>query len=267
MQSTFINTAYNVNVEFPLAGIGKRLLAWIIDVIIRIVYLLIAQVIIASIFNTSSYLNGESDSINIISQLFIYIPLVTYYLWQEILFNGRTIGKMAMNIRVISLDGYKPTPSQIVNRWLFRLVDTCLVIGFFVGVFNSNLPWFAGCFLINVFAIIVVLRSDKQQRIGDVIANTIVVNIVKQLTLNDTLYVEVQDNYVPKYPQVTQLNDRDISIIKDMLRGFYNTTDDAIINRSLIKVTNALQITPTETSSVLFFERLVADYNYYTTRE
>jgi uncharacterized RDD family membrane protein YckC len=260
MSTTFINTAYNVQVEFPLASIGKRLLAWLIDICIRVFYIVIVGLIVKEFdFNWD-------DGIAI-SMLVIFLPLVTYYLWQELLFNGRTIGKMALNIRVVSLEGYKPNPSQIMNRWLFRLFDTALFTGIFLGGIISSFGWFIFFFAINIIALVLLLRSSKIQRLGDIVANTIVVDIKKQTELNDTLYVELDRNYVPVYPQVTKLNDRDISIIKDMLRGFYNTGNVNIIHMSYHKVVNALGVTPTENSPEQFFERVVADYNYYTTKE
>jgi len=40
--------------------------------------------------------------------------------------NGQSVGKRAMNIRVINLDGTQPTLGAYLMRWLFRLVDTMI---------------------------------------------------------------------------------------------------------------------------------------------
>jgi uncharacterized RDD family membrane protein YckC len=260
MSTTFINTAYNVHVEFPLASIGKRLLAWVIDVFIRILYVVVVGGIVDA-FNLSVNVDLALD------MLLVSLPLLTYYLWQELLFNGRTVGKMALNIRVISLEGYKPTPAQIMNRWLFRLFDTAIFTGVLLGFMLQGYTWVLLFFALNIVSLVLLLRSDKTQRLGDIVANTIVVDIKQQTALTDTLYVELDKGYEPKYPQVTKLNDRDISIIKDMLKGFYNTGNVNIIHMSYHKVVNALGVTPTENAPEQFFERVVADYNYYTTKE
>jgi uncharacterized RDD family membrane protein YckC len=270
MRGSFINSPFNVSIEFPLAGFGKRLLAWFIDTVFRIAIFLIASNIYDSVGEnrSGSFLSRDQDGQMFWPIVLLVIPFLTYFLWQELLFNGRTFGKLIVGIKVISLDGYKARPAQIMNRWLFRLIDSAVITYFVINVVSQNsIVSFFINFLISLVAFIFFIKSSKEQRIGDIVADTIVVDLKKETQLADTLYVEVDDKYIPAYPQVTKLSDRDISIIKDILVQYYKNGNMELMYRVYEKVVNALQVKPNEYTPDLFFEKLLADYNYYTTRE
>ncbi|NVO58722.1 RDD family protein, partial [Rhodobacteraceae bacterium B1Z28] len=113
MSELQINTTQNVKISFKAAGSGERFLAFIIDMAIKIGYLMI----LGNFF-------GAFDSMDQWSQIAINtvlsFPVMLYTLALESLFNGQTLGKRIMKIRVVKIDGYQASFSDYVVRWFFR---------------------------------------------------------------------------------------------------------------------------------------------------
>lgn len=257
MASVAVNTSLNVNIDFELAGVDKRLLAWIVDLAIRLLYVFLCN----NLFKPSY----TDDTLYMLFQLAVFLPLVFYFLFFEMLFNGQTPGKKLFNIKVVSLQGYKPTYIQYMNRWIFRLMDTGFITIIFFGFIGD---WIYGSvFLIaNVISLIYIINSKKEQRIGDLIANTVVIRLRSKTRIQDTIFTEIEDkNYVVKYPNVIKLSDRDISIIKNALNNAsrYNRYESLwnIVDK-LQPVINA----PAGDDPYYFLTTLIRDYNYLTTR-
>src|SRR5687767_12045145 len=130
MASVAVNTSLNVNIDFELAGVDKRLLAWLIDLAIRLVYFFICITVFRPDY--------ESDqTLFLLFQLALLLPLMFYYLLFELLMNGQTPGKKIFGIKVISLQGYKPTYIQYLNRWVFRLMDTGFITVIIFGMIGD----------------------------------------------------------------------------------------------------------------------------------
>jgi len=70
---------------------------------------------------------GAFDNMDQWSQIAINtvlsFPVMFYTLVLESLLQGQTIGKRALKIRVVKIDGYQATFSDYVVRWFFRIVD------------------------------------------------------------------------------------------------------------------------------------------------
>ena len=62
-----------------------------------------------------------------------------------------------------------------------------------------------------------VVSSKKSQRIGDILARTIVIRTNRKASIEETVFQEVADSYTPVFPQIMQLSDRDINAIKSIL--------------------------------------------------
>src|SRR4030095_8027517 len=88
----------------------------------------------------------------------------------------------------------------------------------------------AAAFLIT--DIVLVVSSKKSQRIGDLLARTILISVRTKGNIEETVFQEVADTYVPSFPQIMQLSDRDINAIKSILstavkKGDTNMADAA----------------------------------------
>jgi uncharacterized RDD family membrane protein YckC len=86
---------------------------------------------------------------------FGYLGLVLLYFFSLEMATGRTIGKKILGLKVVSVDGTRPGVGRIAIRTLFRLVDW--------------LPFF------NLVGFILVVSLKSRQRLGDLVAKTVVV--------------------------------------------------------------------------------------------
>src|SRR4051812_48369965 len=118
MDTIKINTTQNIELEFELASVGERIVAWLIDFIIFIAYFVIIGIALNSAYELGQFIGNHLW----LTILFV-LPFVFYNLLCEVFLNGQSLGKKLMNIKVISLDGQTASFGQYLIRWLFRLVD------------------------------------------------------------------------------------------------------------------------------------------------
>ncbi len=235
MDKILIDTEQNIALDYPIASIGERILAWIIDVAIQFTYLLVVIWI----------LNGALRII-IEEQYIFYIlamlPFLFYHLLFEIFFNGRSPGKMALKMKVVTLDGTRPAVSGYFIRWFFRLLDTM-----------------AGSGLV---AVISYLMSDKGQRIGDRLAGTTVIKVKKIDSMRQKINFQVDPNYVIRYPEVQRLHDHHISLINEILGLPVTQKKYALAGKISKKIKTNLNIT-TDEPDMRFLTTLVKDYYHH----
>ena len=237
MDNFQIETAQNISIDQNVAGIGERILAFLLDAVIQALYLVLANYLLQGV-------DMEKG------QLWVFIlvmglPVFLYYLVWESFWNGQTPGKAALQIRVVKMDGSKPTFSNYVTRWLLRLVDITMSSG--------------------SVAVVSILLNGKGQRLGDLAAGTTVISERPLTQLQQTLMVDLPEDYVPKYPQVTVLSDKDVENIKTLYRNSLRNSNHRIINSLSQKVSELLQVTPQELP-MQFIKTVIKDYNYYTQR-
>ena len=235
MDNFQIETAQNISIHQNVAGIGDRILAFLIDVLILIGYAILTSLAIAGL--------GLDGGQQWVYYLIIGLPVFLYYLIWETFNNGKTPGKAAMKIQVVRLDGSRPAFSQYIIRWLLRLIDISLSSG---GV-----------------AIVTILLNGKGQRLGDLAAGTAVISEKKKMQLSQTLHLDLPDNYIPKYPQVTILKDRDIQKIKKIYFNARRNGNHNVIVSLAGKVARLLEVNPGE-RPIDFVDVVLKDYNYFT---
>lgn len=235
MDNFQIETAQNIGIYQNVAGIGDRILAFLIDGLILIGYAILASLAIAGL--------GLDGGQQWVYYLIIGLPIFMYYLVWETFNNGRTPGKAALNIRVVRLDGSRPAFSQYIIRWLLRLIDISLSSG---GV-----------------ALVSILLNGKGQRLGDMAAGTAVISERNKMQLSQTLHMDIPENYIPTYSQVTILKDRDIQKIKKIYFNARRNGNHNVIVSLADKVSGLLEVKPAE-RPLDFIDRVIKDYNYYT---
>jgi len=137
---------------YRLASIGVRIFAHIIDVLIVIMVLFLAGVAVGF-----SGLLGAGAAVlsSTIFIIFIAVFPFLYFIVFESLWNGQTLGKKALTLRVRMADGTAVTPLAAIGRNLLRPADL-LPLTYFVG-------------LLSMFT------TPKSQRLGDLVSNTVVV--------------------------------------------------------------------------------------------
>lgn len=244
MNSVRIQTTQNVEINYEIASLGDRMLAAMID-----------SVVILAYFVTLILLGYALNELGIGSERFfvaffaLYVPAAFYDLLCETFMNGQSVGKKAMKIRVIKVDGTQPSFGSYFIRWILRIVD--------IALFTP------------MVAILVILINGKGQRLGDIAANTTVVKLTERIKLSDTLFEAVDAQHAITYQEVARLSDRDVETIKEVLNTT-ETLDDKERARNLEEKTKlALEqkmgVKATQPARD-FLETLVKDYNAYSGR-
>ena len=78
-------------------------------------------------------------------------------------------------------------------------------------------------------AILTILLNGKGQRLGDIAAGTTVISEKKIISINDTIAVDIPEEFKPTFPQVTLLSDKDIQTIKELYLKAKRKGNHAII--------------------------------------
>lgn len=248
-----LDTGFNIEVEFALSPFHRRFFAWVIDLMIQLMYLWMG----------TKLLNALSDfswNENMWPVVLFMLPFIFYHLLSEIIMNGQSVGKMAMRIKVMTLQGGQPSLSQYLIRWLFRIVDFPVLM--FLGVLGGNMQWWL---IVFVFAgLISTIVTSKSQRIGDLVAGTILIDLKNRTSWQDTVFTEVESTYQPRYPQVMQLSDRDINTLKNIIETVKKRNDYDLSLKIADRIKSKLKM-QSDQDSLAFLQTLLKDYNYYST--
>jgi uncharacterized RDD family membrane protein YckC len=243
MQTIKITTSQNIDIDYQLAGLGDRILARLIDYAVFVGLYLAVLIILGVIGGFIDYYNGSGKNVGIYILIGAWFLLcVLYDLISEIFFNGQSIGKRAMNIKVISLTGARPRVGQYLLRWMFRIID--------FGITGGSA------------AIIAVALTDKKQRIGDIVADTTVVNLSPKSSINELAMAPPSAGYVPQFTQVTLLTDSDIVLIHEVIKNYVVTRNKMLVYKLAMKLRSYLNVSyPSEINDYQFLKIVVDDYN------
>lgn len=234
MQTIRITTSQNIDIDYEIAGVGPRILARILDGLLFFVIVMAA--VIAGIISHLEEVGG-------IVAIVIFVVLYVFYdLLCEIFMNGQSIGKKIMKIKVISLDGGRPSVGQYMLRWLFRIVDFSLTGGL--------------CALISAAV------SEKNQRVGDMVAGTALIRTSPNTKMKDIAFSPPEDEgYNPVFPEAAQLTDRDIALVHEVLLNYMQSGNSVILYNTATRLKQVLNI-QTDMDNMRFLQTLTRDYNY-----
>jgi uncharacterized RDD family membrane protein YckC len=134
-------------------AIGRRIGAAAID--IALVWL--ALIVVLLIFGEKRGGSGVHSAMRFKNDggYLLFALLVFAYYWRSEAAWGQTLGKRWLGLHVVGEDGTPPTPRAILMRNLLRFVDA--------------LPAF------YLLGIAVAMSNERRQRIGDLVAHTVVV--------------------------------------------------------------------------------------------
>jgi hypothetical protein len=191
------------------------------------------------------------------------MPMLVYPLFSEILYNGQTIGKYIMGMRVIKQDGSSPDFTSYFLRWLFQWVDIgnlpiMLLLGILGSSYNPLLPGLIG--------LVTMLINKKGQRMGDIAAGTTVVKLKLVTTFGDTIFVDTKEDYKVAFPEIEHLSDRDVSILKEVLDAGLKSNNPAILNKLANKVKEVAKI-ESKMEDMYFLQTVLKDYNHFYGRD
>ena len=170
MKKIKVTTPENIELDVELGEVMSRAIAASIDGIIQWITIFIVSCAFLQIVSLRRDVDDLFSGF-VIGGLFIIIALINYgyYMFFEIKWNGQTLGKKLMHLRVIRNNGGPVTVKQVVIRNLFRvLID------------NTG------------FGVVFIFLNKQNKRIGDMVAGTMVVVEEKQerpISLEDLVMI------------------------------------------------------------------------------
>ncbi|HRJ87222.1 MAG TPA: RDD family protein [Pyrinomonadaceae bacterium] len=227
-ETLIIETPERVPLAFSLASIGNRFLAAAIDHLLQYAAI-IAVIWIALTASGISLFGPTGDTAEslfadapkwVIAILIIVVFLLFtgYFVLFEWLWNGQTPGKRLLKLRVIREDGRPVTLWEAVARNLLRVFDA--VPGFVVPIYSVGL--------------IVIFLSNRDQRVGDIFAGTVV---IRERTDEAPTFAETFSNPIADAAfrrvqprtnfsaNVALLSSEEIEVVENLLRRRWDLTE------------------------------------------
>jgi len=151
-----VNTPEGISLRLSPAGPVPRMLAWSIDILIRLA-------INSVLFSVLAFMSKTGLGIGLILTFLLEWFYPVYF---ELFKNGQTPGKKVYNLYVTMENASPITPAASVIRNLLRFVDF--------------LPFFYG------FGFISMMFTKRFQRLGDLVASTVVLHkALEQKTMDE----------------------------------------------------------------------------------
>lgn len=238
MKGIEIKTTQNVLLEYELATLRDRIVAFLLDLVCIGLGMIVCSLIFYSIFSVYGYMQT-------VASIIIVCVFLFYSLAFEVFNNGQSLGKKVMRIRVIKTTGEKANFYDYMGRWVFRMID----IYFSLGAIASML----------------IASSSKAQRIGDIVSNTAVIKLTPtvNLYLNDILRIQSRETYQPVYLQAKQLAEEDVILIKTTIDRFKKYNNDAHVDAVVqltARIKSILEIRDSTPDDVRFLQTVINDY-------
>ena len=241
-----VETSQNVDLDYALASLGDRIVAYIIDSLVKFGYIiaiiLLAVLISAVVEGGNIFAEDDPPVVFIVLFIILLIPMFFYSLLFEIFNDGQTPGKKAQKIKVVSVDGSPVSIGSYLLRWLFRIIDQQIY---------------------GIVAIILIASTDKNQRLGDLLAKTTVIKLDKKVSLKDTIASTYkEDHYQPVFLQAKKLSSTDIETIKKVLNTPEYRGNTEMVSRLANKIRETMGVNST-LSDLRLLNTVIKDYNHY----
>ena len=217
-ETLVIETPERVPLHFALASIGNRFIACAIDHAIQILTLIMLVIMflaIAGFSNFGSRVSNAPKWIIALLIILIFVLMSGYFAFFEWIWNGQTPGKRWMKLRVIREDGRPIGFFEAMVRNLLRNFDVMPSPFYSIG-------------LISVFA------TDRDQRVGDLVAGTVV---VRERQAEVPAFAEVFGSPVsdpamrrswkpaPFTADINLLTENEIEVVENFLRRRWDLRD------------------------------------------
>lgn len=240
MATIDIRTPQNVTIEYELASLRDRFAALFMDIIIVLsVYLLIVILLFEVI---------AVDFDGIIIRFIMLLPLVIFFFYQllfELFADGQSIGKRAVGLRVIRIDGRETGLGEHALRAIFYFIDLLLSLG--------------------TIGALLISASTNRQRLGDMTANTTVIKVKfnMRFRLEDIMKINTLEDYEITYPNVKNLSEQDMLLIKNIIsryNKYKNEAHQSVVDELTSKVMTELEIKEQPENKIEFLKTLIRDY-------
>ncbi len=255
MEKVSFISAQHVKIEFEMATVLQRGLAYVIDTAITYIYLLIVML---SLIDRAM---NSFDDMDVFMGLFILLvnaPVVLYKPLMEYFFNGQTLGKMAMGIRMVRVNGDRMTIKDIFVRWVMR--------GEFFWISLVSNPAFIGLIpFISAIDLLVASMTPLRQRVGDMMVSVIAIRTRpnRAYTLKEVLSKQTEAEYVPTYEKCITFTDEDMMYLKKVMEQYKKFKEPEVkelLDQVTVKTQQRLEIEEPITNQLLFLETVLKDY-------
>ena len=213
-----IETPERVPLHFALASIGNRFLACAIDhglQVLTLILMVIAFTLVANYSTVGNRLVNAPKWVQAALVVVAFLIVAGYFAFFEWIWKGQTPGKRWLKLRVIREDGRPITFWEAAIRNLLRVFDMMPAPFYSIG-------------LISVFV------SASDQRVGDIIAGTVV---VREREAEAPLFAQVFDSSISDLAlrrsfkpvefsgDLSRLTEREIEVVEAFLRRRWDLSD------------------------------------------
>lgn len=240
MKTIDIITSHNVGIDYEAATVMNRGVASFLDLLVMLAYYLIVLFV-------SLAFGLETWDFSMATVIFyiLMLPVFFYSVFMEYLLKGQTVGKLAMGIRVIKLNGENATLSDYAMRWAFRIIDFWISAGSVAAIFIAS--------------------TEKGQRLGDILAQTAIVkNKPEQVySIKDILNIMDRSKHEPTYMGVAKFTDEDMILIKNAIsrvQKYPNEPHKQLVRELAIKAAQELKLDEVPEKKLTFLKTLLQDY-------
>jgi uncharacterized RDD family membrane protein YckC len=240
-------TSHNISIDYETAGVFLRGVARLLDILVMFVYFIVVYIIVFMLL-IEAILGGDwVDGIENTQIVLAILMLPTYFysLISEYFMKGQTIGKLALGIRVVKLNGENASISDYAMRWAFNIIDFWFSLGAIAALFIST--------------------TDKGQRLGDILAQTAVVrNKPREVySIRDILNIKDISKHEPQFLGVTRFTDEDMILIKNAInrvKKYPNEPHKQLIRELAEKAAKELKLAEVPEKKLSFLKTLLQDY-------
>ncbi|VTU00958.1 Marine sediment metagenome DNA, contig: S06H3_S11843 (Fragment) OS=marine sediment metagenome GN=S06H3_42614 PE=4 SV=1: RDD [Gemmataceae bacterium] len=203
---TRIETPEQIGLDMELAGLGSRFLAQLVDWLWKVLLtagLALVAIVILGLLGMESLFKNLAGAMLAAVVALVYVVWLTYAIAFEVRGNGQTPGKRAAGIRVVRANG-APVDFQAVS------VRNLLAVADFLPVFY-------------LLGAVLILLTEKRQRLGDVAAGTIVVRERTDPAAPepiDELIAYATPDFAFTPAQLAALTREDANVVREFLRRF-----------------------------------------------
>ncbi len=232
-----IETPEQVALPFELAPISSRFFALFIDVVALNLSLLLIGLLGIAIF-----FSGSESAMSLGASLYFVVDFFArnfYFAFCELKWQGRTLGKRLVGIRVIARDGGDLGADMVIARNLTREIELFLPVLVLLApesLFGEGVSgWAQALGVLWMFVVAFLPVFNKQRaRIGDLIAGTSVVLTPKSQLLPDLVTAEKMGYATPEFhftqAQLDIYGIEELQVLEDVLRGNAGTSYELIMS-------------------------------------
>ncbi len=198
-----IVTPEAVVLDLETAGVASRAFAGLLDLLVQFGILIVAAVVLRAT-------GAAASSSDLATAILVAVVLMGYPLASETLMRGRTIGKRALGLRAVTLEGAPIRFRHAALRMMGGLVDRYLP------------P-------IGVTGVLFVLGTARHQRVGDLLAGTVVIRDPVRTALPAAMWFPVPPGMEAFAAGIdpTAMTDAQYTVIRSFLMHNRDLTPDA----------------------------------------